>query len=102
MFRQCLANGVAAIHYEPVEDIDLSVFDEEKLPQEWNGLESGQSGSLRNVAGAYEVATSSMWPRHTRHASSGSVASKARKTLSHIAFLPKRQLWMMMAILGAT
>lgn len=50
MFRQCLANGVAAIHYEPVEDIDLSVFDEEKLPQEWNGLESGQSGSLRNVA----------------------------------------------------
>jgi len=49
-FRQCRANGVAAIHYNPVEDIDLSKFSEEHLPLEWGGLAPGQSGSLRNVA----------------------------------------------------
>lgn len=50
MFGQCRAKGVAAIHYEPVEDIDLAAFDEERLPPEWNRLESAQRASMRNMA----------------------------------------------------
>jgi hypothetical protein len=50
MFRPCRANGVAAIHYTPVEDVNLSEFSENNLPPEWSDLEPAQKGSLRNVA----------------------------------------------------
>ena len=50
MFEQCLIQGVAAIHYAPVEDVDLSRFIEAEPPPEWQDLESSQSGSLRKFA----------------------------------------------------
>jgi hypothetical protein len=50
MFPQCLSEGVAAIHYTPVESVDLSLFSEEDLPPEWAGLESPQSGNLKKFA----------------------------------------------------
>lgn len=50
MFEQCLIRGVAAIHYDPIERIDLSGFEEAELPPEWSELEKSQSGSLRKFA----------------------------------------------------
>ena len=50
MFESCLVNGVAAIHYPPVESVDLSRYSEDDLPPEWSNLESSQSGSLRKLA----------------------------------------------------
>jgi hypothetical protein len=50
MFRKCRAEGVAAIHYAPVEEVNLSNFSEDNLPPKWSGLAPGQSGSLRKVA----------------------------------------------------
>jgi hypothetical protein len=50
MFRKCRAKGVAAIHYTPVESVDLTDISEDDLPPQWSGLSPGQSGSLRKVA----------------------------------------------------
>jgi hypothetical protein len=50
MFRKCRAEGVAAIHYTPVEDVNLTNFSEDDLPPQWSGLEPAQKGSLRKVA----------------------------------------------------
>ena len=50
MFERCLIHGVAAIHYNPVESIDLGQHTEEDLPDEWPELESSQSGSLKKFA----------------------------------------------------
>jgi hypothetical protein len=50
MFRKCLAEGVAAIHYDPIESVDLSKITEENLPAQWDRLEPSQSGSMRKFA----------------------------------------------------
>jgi hypothetical protein len=50
MFKQCRPEGVAAIQYGPVDDIDLSKFHEDNPPPEWKGLKSAQSGYLKKVA----------------------------------------------------
>jgi len=50
MFPKCRAEGVAAIHYTPVEDVKLTEFSEDDPPSQWSGLEPAQSGSLRKVA----------------------------------------------------
>lgn len=50
MFQKCRAEGVAAIHYMPVEDVNLSKFSEDNPPPEWSALAPGQSGSLKKVA----------------------------------------------------
>jgi len=50
MFRKCRAEGVAAIHYTPLEDVDLTDFSEDDPPPQWSDLAPAQSGSLRKVA----------------------------------------------------
>jgi hypothetical protein len=50
MFERCLFHGVAAIHYNPVESVNLNQFSEADPPPEWGELESSQSGSLRKFA----------------------------------------------------
>ncbi len=50
MFRKCRAEGAAAIHYTPVEDVNLSDLSEDSLPPKWSSLAPGQSGSLKKVA----------------------------------------------------
>ncbi len=50
MFEKCRAEGVAAIHYTPVEDVNLTDFSEDDPPPQWSDLEPAQSGSLRKVA----------------------------------------------------
>jgi hypothetical protein len=50
MFEQCLIHGVAAIHYNPVESVDLSRYSESDLPDPWWELENSQSGSLKKFA----------------------------------------------------
>jgi hypothetical protein len=50
MFEQCLIHGVAAIHYNPVESVDLSRYSESDLPDPWSELENSQSGSLKKFA----------------------------------------------------
>jgi hypothetical protein len=50
MFERCLIHGVATIHYNPIESVDLSQYSEVQLPDSWSELESSQSGSLRKFA----------------------------------------------------
>jgi hypothetical protein len=50
MFPKCRAEGVAAIHYTPVEDVNLTDISEDALPSQWSSLQPAQSGSLRKVA----------------------------------------------------
>ncbi len=50
MFEQCLIHGLAAIHYNPIESIDLSQYSEFDLPDAWSELKSSQSGSLKKFA----------------------------------------------------
>jgi hypothetical protein len=50
MFRQCVSKDLAAIHYAPVESVNLNQFSEEDLPSAWAELEPAQSGSLRKFA----------------------------------------------------
>ncbi len=50
LFGECLRHGIAAIHYGPVEDVDLSQFDEDRLPEEWAVLAPSQRGSLKKLA----------------------------------------------------
>ncbi|WP_158790785.1 hypothetical protein [Granulicella sp. L60] len=50
MFRQCVSKEIAAIHYTPVESVDLAQFSEDDVPEAWAELESAQSGSLRKFA----------------------------------------------------
>lgn len=50
MFRACRAKGVAAIHYTPVEDVDLTDFSEDDLPTQWSDLGRAQKGFLRKFA----------------------------------------------------
>jgi hypothetical protein len=50
MFRQCVSKDLAAIHYTPVESVDLTQFSEEEPPPAWAELESAQCGSLRKFA----------------------------------------------------
>lgn len=50
MFEQCQQLGVAAITYSPVYQLDLSLYSESHLPEEWGLLEAPQKKSLAALA----------------------------------------------------
>jgi hypothetical protein len=53
LWPQCLRHSVAAIHYGPVENVDLSKYAENEPSSRWRALKPSQRASLRAVA--YEI-----------------------------------------------